>query len=442
MKDHLVLLATAVVFFTWGACFCSNGGGGGQDYAINTPASKSAAAALISFRNSPLQEKMHAQEEIFQKLSTALSCSSSLSASFSSSSSKKRILRYYPTSKQQQQQESFLPQQLHELARVLLVAMATERTLQVGCSFLRDGDYASTALCKQLEHLISSNHKHCLIEASLPEKKPQSSPTNQNPARYGILPDITTSQDYYFNPLLYSENIEAVDMPEWPYPKKGMITVLPHYERMWGRFFVKSQVLEFIWQQLVLPTMLQKNKTTSTRTPPIILPVPPDNHPYLAISLDTSNDTFLLAEQFGRNATQTQAEKRLLALATRIQTAHNSQQGRRLEWVVLDLPTGEIGNHHHHDHLVQLFQNQGGWINIQVLSSPLENQFQVDRLEILRQAEYLVGSFSSRKFRVATELNAANHLKEGLSTSGGLVAMKRRYGLDVEWYDEDPGDSF
>ena len=52
-------------------------------------------------------------------------------------------------------------------------------------------------------------------------------------------------------------------------------------------------------------------------------------------------------------------------------------------------------------------------------------------LEVLRQADFLIGSHQSNVYRLATELNWAFH------TSKYPRLMKRHHTVDIEWY-EDP----
>jgi len=217
--------------------------------------------------------------------------------------------------------------------------------------------------------------------------------------------------------LLHTERVKLPD-------------VLPHWERQYGRFWVRSQITDFFWKHA---TSSFKGEIES-RLPHSLLAL---NEPFVAFHIRMTDNVHDLAHDFGRNATITRSFERFMAIANNIQSEN---PGLKHIYVATD----------NEDAAARALKGDGqypGWtfhIQSGVKRSSATSEFMWFRnkragtsgaigadVETLRRADFLVGSFQSNVFRLAAELNTGYH------TSRYLWDKKRIYSVDIEWY-EDP----
>jgi hypothetical protein len=209
----------------------------------------------------------------------------------------------------------------------------------------------------------------------------------------------------------------------------ALADVMPHWERMYGRFWVRAQVSEYFWKHA---TDGLKHEIES-RLPRSLLE---SREPYLAFHIRMTDNVWHLQNDFSRNATITRSFDRFMEIANIIR--NNDRPDLRHIYVATDNDAAASRT---------IESDYPDWIfHIQedVKRSDADSHFMWFRdhragtagaigadVETLRRADYLVGSFQSNVYRLAAELNSAHQLAKYLWDE------KRIYSVDVEWY-EDP----
>ena len=237
----------------------------------------------------------------------------------------------------------------------------------------------------------------------------------------GILPDNEwETQHSLFDVHFYGPQT-IVEMPSWPFPRATMlIDVLPSWERLKGRFWVRSQMVHYIWVQW------------HQRGEEIGLPLSAhgkEEDPYIVFYWSSSKSLRKnLAVKYGRNASTTQSFERYMEVAEHIQTLYTSSAKNVKALQTIYMITDGMNEVAPPQDL-----NRKGWT---FLSLPLskteqwnEEQSMLASLEVMRRADFLVGSFQSQTFRLACELNAA------LTATKYPATMRRHWALDVEWFE-------
>jgi hypothetical protein len=364
MKDHLLVMATALTCFLLGTIF--------SGHHEETPHTVSLIAPErpTSFKTSVLEEQVEAHRRFQSLLQTqeSLSCD--------------RVLRYTVSTEPQS-----LVDALHRMTRALQVALATERRLMIVLP--------EESICSNQERRSPEMALHCLWKERVPscldmESNPIVEDASDAPARHGIL--ATTDSSDFFNVQFYG-NIAQVDLPPWPWKKSWLLDTLVD-DRHWGRLWVKSEIIHYLWDGLYPHP-------------------PPTRPPFVAVVLD-SVAMRTVRERFGRNATKTHDWNRILALVHSIQ-----KQDSRMQTLYLEV----------NGSFPQVVEWEAITNDYNTFHTPIGDDLRM--LQTLRQANYLIGSFANPWFRLGVELNTAYHMGRY------PLSQQRHWGMDIEWY-EDP----
>ena len=324
-----------------------------------------------SFKTSQVEAHRQFQSLLMQTQESSLSCD--------------RVLRHTLSTESKP-----LVDALHGMARALQVALATERRLVLAL-LPKETDACSNQNVPSPDTALN----YCLWKERVPACF-ASNPvvvdaSDAAPARQGILPTAEDDSSNFFNVQFYG-NKAQVDLPRWPWKTSWLLDTLEE-DRHWGRLWVKGEVLHYIWERLYPH------------------PPPPTRPPFVAVVLDSYTMT-TIREQFGRNATRTHDWNRILMLMYSIR-----KQDSRIESLYL-VVNGSFPQ-------VQEWEASGNDYN--TFHTPIGDDLQM--LQTLRQADYLIGSFANPWFRLGVELNTAYHIGRY------PLSQQRHWGLDIEWYE-------
>lgn len=291
-----------------------------------------------------------------------------------------------------------------------------------------EGLYSRSVAC--LRQAINSGYdgvSNSKTEASLPQKrqprKTAQSILDVSSMAFGIIPglDVDDRQNALLFHAQYYGQEAIVEMPSWPYPKSTyLIDIVPQLERSWGRFWVRSQMVHFIWEQW--------QDTKATRAPSSPSPFPPTaSSPYLAMYWISSEKMRKnLAVKYGRNATITQSIDAYMNIANRIRKGHEDPTTLDRIFLITD-GANEVPQ----PDLKILKFRWPDWTFVIPSVSETENDDEATlaSLKIMREATYLIGSFQSQMFRLGAELNAAWYAAQY------PFANRRHWTVDVEWFE-------
>ena len=197
------------------------------------------------------------------------------------------------------------------------------------------------------------------------------------------------------------------------------------YERLYGRFWVRSQIQHYLWKPSAgLLAEMQAR-----------MPLTLNQEKYIGVHVRFSDNIGSFRTDFGRDAVQTRNLNVFMDIAqtirstTGISTIYLATDSNR----VLDTLKNHTVWFRDWTFVVQAnvprtsgdewfwFQNSRAYSAAAIATD----------LEVLRNADYLIGSFQSNVYRLAAELNTATHLDKY------PLYQNRHYSVDVEWY-EDP----
>merc|ERR1712113_1023482 len=111
---------------------------------------------------------------------------------------------------------------------------------------------------------------------------------------HGILPNESSSG--YFDTLYYGPQA-TVEAPKWFHPSSDFntIDIIPHWERQYGRFWIRAQMAHFIWQH----KGERLRAEIQARTPSLLS----QNIDFIGMHVRYSDNIEDLELDFGRNAT-------------------------------------------------------------------------------------------------------------------------------------------
>jgi hypothetical protein len=332
--------------------------------------------------------------------------------------------------------------ELQYIARLLQSSLSTRRVLWITSTW-------KSAYCP--DGAAGAGGWACLWQPTtnctvLPPKgnKPNISnlDTLLNPLSYGI--SSRRSQSSSFDPYAYGLR-KFMDAPmSFPLKRTSIVMdVIPHWERTYGRYWIRSQMSHYLWR----PSKSLQDEIDQRL--PILLQVPPQ--PFIGMHIRYTDNIPDFAKGFARNATYTRQLSRYFNIAEQIRIQsnfpshqHHHQQQQQQQH---HQPTIFIATDHANviEWATQLFQ---GWTvigqadnNVQRSTSQQRVWFATGRssaagaiatdLEVLRRADYLIGSFQSNVFRLAAQLNTAFNVHKY------SVHTMRHFTVDIDWY-EDP----
>eukprot|EP00934_Nitzschia_sp_Nitz4_P007476 Nitzschia sp. Nitz4//scaffold352_size16485//14344//15684//NITZ4_008860-RA/size16485-processed-gene-0.8-mRNA-1//1//CDS//3329548909//7466//frame0 len=253
-----------------------------------------------------------------------------------------------------------------------------------------------------------------------------------HPMGYGILPNKLRSDNVslWFTPLVYGSQPILPASISFPFKHSSVvIDVIPHWERAYGRYWIKSQMAHFLWKPA--PWL------EAAIRPRLFYPT---DRPFVGIHVRYTDNIPDFAKAFGRNATQTRQLERYWQVAQERIVAHRKRNQLP--------PIRDIYVATDHELVIawtqRLFVGWTVWSQTGFVQRATTQQriwFAQGRstaaaamaadLEGLRRADYLIGSFQSNVYRLAAQLNTAYHV------SNYSVHEDRHFAVDVEWF-EDP----
>lgn len=248
-------------------------------------------------------------------------------------------------------------------------------------------------------------------------------------AQHGILPGRTTSK--YFDTTYYGPTRIAWAPNAFTGRPTLLADVLSHWERAHGRFWVRAQIAHYLWH----PSDWMQ-QAIDARSPREL--VSGTSEPFIGFHVRKTDNIADFSKAFGRNATQTRSFERFMAFAEHIRELFPDKKVRK---IFLATDNSDVVA----ESKRKKWQ-RAGWKF--VFQTDVQRTTQKDRmwfrngrdtaasaiatdLHVLRQADFLVGSFQSNVYRLAAELNTAWH------TTNYSWSLHRHWTVDVEWY-EDP----
>jgi hypothetical protein len=238
---------------------------------------------------------------------------------------------------------------------------------------------------------------------------------------FGILPKSHHETENPLFDINYYGPQPIVEMPLWPFARATMlIDILPSWERLKGRFWVRSQMVHYIWEQWHGGHGSLPSQKTSSRK---------DKHPYIAFYWSSSKSLRKnLAVKFGRNASVTQDFGRYMEVAERIRDLYLPSMN------TIYLFTDGIDELPLPKELKSKWPSSSWEFVSPFLPTSSETTWDEEKrilagLEMMRRADFLVGSFQSQLFRLACELNAA------WFPTQYSITTRRHWTLDVEWFE-------
>ncbi len=316
------------------------------------------------------------------------------------------------------------------IARLLQVATSTQRILWISESW-------KSAYCPDEGGwtCLWQPFTNCSLSPSPKAKTPSRNRTLLDtvlfPMSYGILPQRQRSTDTspWLDPLLYSSRSILPAPKSFPLKHSAVIAdVIPHWEREYGRFWIRSQMTHFLWKP---SKWLQEDIDRRVSFP--------KNRPFIGIHVRFTDNIPDFAKGFGRNATYTRQLHHFVKHANNLASDHQQKTGMRLRDIYIATDHAQVLSW-----AQRLFVGWEIWSqleDVQRSTSQSRVWFANGRssaagamaadLEVLRRADYLIGSFQSNVYRLAAQLNTAWNVDRY------SVRKERHFTVDVEWF-EDP----
>jgi hypothetical protein len=241
---------------------------------------------------------------------------------------------------------------------------------------------------------------------------------------FGIIPESAiTGDNALFHADYYGPRRQVMEMPAWPFPRSTfLIDVVPTWERSMGRFWIRSQMVRYLWEkwQRDNSSLYSLPSTGSSGTA---------SRPYVAFYwISCKKLRKNLATKFGRNASVTQDVARYMELANSIRERSGDSSLNTI-YFITDGDSGVAPP----EAFEKMYPN---WQFVQIFAADEtfstnlgEEERTVASLELMQKADYLVGSFQSQMFRLGAELNAA------WFAARYSPSMRRHWTLDVEWFE-------
>jgi hypothetical protein len=331
--------------------------------------------------------------------------------------------------------------ELQDMGRRLMTAVATGRTLIV-----RDGFQSAYAPenCKWKTGVQTnaSNSWTCLYEpiSNCTESMTDwfQSFLNGDQANtslvsgYGILDNMHSTRSHFFSTTYYGKQ-RVVEGTRFGIGggKYHDIDRVENWERMMGRFWIRAQMAAYLWKPALglqseidarFPRELMESSSGTTP-------------PYIAFHIRFTDNRAPFADEFGRDANFTRSLSHYMLIAQEIRD--NTQISRI--YVATDnqdilVQLAESHFNKDWEFYVQkaevLRSNSSEYMWFKNKRSDMGASIATD-VEVMRRADYLVGSFASNVYRLATELNTAYMVNRY------PITLPRHRTVDIEWY-EDP----
>lgn len=348
--------------------------------------------------------------------------------------------------------ESFA-RDFHYLATALQVAVATKRTMVLSdeweidvvrrnnvcktMSFVaKDGVEILSSIkslrriscLKQTINSLCKDHVPNQEDVSAVQQRyGQDPPDLDDPVSYAILPvEIEDKRNSIFHAKFYGQQL-TVEMMEWPYPKHFyQIDVILYYERLWGRFWVRAQMVHFLWEKW-------HPSSSMPTTSPTAFPYYGEQHgtaaPYIAFYwIASKRMRNNLKTKFGRDPSVTQSIEEYMRIANLIRKDHHKEPTPLRTIYLITDGTNDVPIP---DNVDSMWPD---WQFIRLFSPSDtddndEEKRMIASLEVMRRATFLVGSFQSQMFRLGAELNT------GWYTARYPINIFRHWTVDMEWFE-------
>jgi hypothetical protein len=269
-----------------------------------------------------------------------------------------------------------------------------------------------------------------------------------HPLTKGILEQKQTSS--FLDIAVYGPNKviwSPISFPQKDDPKSNMRAdvIRPYWERTFGRFWVRAQMTHYLWKPNAMlqaqitarmPSELVshgKNKVDSETI-------------WIGFHIQYTDNIKDLHRHFSRDAAATRGFYRFMELLAEIicswhfSTSHTDKGHSYIIYLATDNTKvveesrqrkwKDLGWKFITQEQVQRSHSQGERLWFSDGRGSAVGAIATD-IEVLRRADFLVGSFQSNVYRLAAELNTAWHVGKY------PLGMQRHYTVDVEWY-EDP----
>jgi hypothetical protein len=252
---------------------------------------------------------------------------------------------------------------------------------------------------------------------------------------FGIHEKGTERGSAYYQSLLYGPEriVDGITFHK-PASRHWFVDVVGHWERVMGRFWIRAQMAHYLWRPSV---GLQSE--IDLRIPKNLLPSSSqssgqDNR-FIGMHIRFTDNLFDFWKDFGRDGAVTRSLAHFMDIAGDIR----NETGISTVYLATDstLVLKQLQNSTYAQEGWS-FQIQNGVIRSDVMNLMwFKNIRDVmaagigTDVEVLRRADYLIGSHQSNVFRLATELNTAYHVAKY------PLDMNRHRTVDIEWY-EDP----
>jgi hypothetical protein len=256
------------------------------------------------------------------------------------------------------------------------------------------------------------------------------------PAGHGILLEQQQlpSTSKYFQTKYYGPESVVWAPQSFVGRPTELADVLAHWERAHGRFWVRAQMAHFMWR----PSGWLQHEIEHSVPPALVKHAGTPETPFIGFHIRKTDNIADFRKAFSRNATLTRSFDRFMAFAEEIRS---SFPDKHIETIYLATDNSAVIEESKRTTWQQL-----GWkfvfqTNVQRTTAQDRMWFRDGRstaagaigtdLEVLRRADFLVGSFQSNVYRLAAELNSAWH------AANYSWSLRRHWTVDVEWY-EDP----
>jgi Alpha-(1,6)-fucosyltransferase N- and catalytic domains len=265
-----------------------------------------------------------------------------------------------------------------------------------------------------------------------PDSSPLSHDNELSPLSFGVRTDKFSSA--FFDIGWYGPNPLAWAPISFP-RKDDRISlradVLPFWERSYGRFWVRAQMAHYLWKpNSALQAQIDARFPATIRRN--------GAKPFIGFHVRFSDNIKDLQKGFARDASATRTLARFMEIAEDIR---RQNPNTHLAYIYLATDNTEVVKQAQQPHW-----EKKGWkfimqSDVQRSNSQERMWFREGRrkaagaiatdIEVLRRADFLVGSFQSNVYRLACQLNTAWQVKKY------SLYMNRHFAVDVEWY-EDP----
>ena len=405
LSSHAIIIIVSIAFFLLGFLpdfgFLSE-----PDLRLPTEATREAAVGDFSPLPRHHQQPSQEQEE-FQQLLAHMhfkDCS--------------RVLKFNIAS-DMLQEEAEISTLLHHVTSALRVAIATDRYLElVWPPSIRAGDLNPTKEC--------GGNIHCNLAALYPpcsgKSKEITSRGGRNqilPLRRGILPD--TNESDFFNVAYYGDKhvVELSTSEQWP--KRWLIDTLEGIERSLGRFWIDSQITGYLLSKISYGDFCTSPPVVGDRKPSSV-----------GILLD-GHDNNQVTQVYARNFEKTASLSRIVSILRLIQS---TDQNVYQQVQILSRHTPKNFEDKTFDELQTIFPTWRFQTTVDRDRSDRtpSNTDQLTMLADLSRHKYLIGSYTSAFYRLATQLNSFCNSQKDAVPNPIPGPTFRHFGLDIEWF--------